>query len=235
METQLVRLDKPYNIICAKGSKFALHIATLIIVKEEPQKNEEPGEAKIVTSAHSYPVVGGSYISDGEVWMESELKECMVVCREGETVGLYELKKVMSFYGIGEKMLHFVRSIPARFSFALLTSGSKLELPIDDNGLTIRDYEVCLEFSKFNKDTQYTVSADNESKFYFYDFVANESIPGVSYDFIESIEFISDLRDMYLQAFRFEGLRSIIFTTKDTSFQWYVDKLNNTKPDGAGV
>jgi hypothetical protein len=233
METQLVRLDRPYNVICAKDGKLGLHIATLIVVKEEPQKNKERGGAEIVTAAHSYPVVGGTYDPEGGVWMESELKDCKVVCREGGTVGLYDLKRVMEFFS--KNSYHSMLIVPTTFHVVLLLTNSKFKLHQDNNGQTISDYEVCLEFSAYNDGTQYMIYADNESEFFFYDSVVIEAIYPEQHGFKESIAYISKLRDKYLLAFRLEGLRSITFTTKDTSFQWYVDKLNNTKPDGAGV
>ena len=51
METQLVRLDKPYNIICGPDIKFGLHLATLIVVNEKPVKDAETGDV-----VDTYPV-----------------------------------------------------------------------------------------------------------------------------------------------------------------------------------
>ncbi len=34
METQIVRLDAPYNLICSNAGKMALPIATLIVIRE---------------------------------------------------------------------------------------------------------------------------------------------------------------------------------------------------------
>ena len=71
METQLVRLDKPYNIICNPDGKFGLHIATLIAVKEKPVKDAETGNVvDTFPVAQCYPVVGGGYGIDGEAWMK---------------------------------------------------------------------------------------------------------------------------------------------------------------------
>ena len=68
METQLVRLDKPYNIICGPDIKFGLHLATLIVVNEKPVKDAETGDVvDTYPVAKSYPVVGVEYGIDGEV------------------------------------------------------------------------------------------------------------------------------------------------------------------------
>ena len=80
------------------------------------------------------------------------------------------------------------------------------------------------------------VYADKDSDFYFYDYFDNEPpfIQEVRTN-TESIKFLSSLRDSYVRAFHFEGLHSITFITKDEKYQWFVDKLNNTMPDEAGV
>ena len=226
METQLVRLDKPYNIIFSPDGKFGLHIATLIVVNEV--------QSKLPLEAHTYPVVGGGYRIDGEVWMDSELKDCLVICREGESVGLYMLKKIMEFYKpewIGAKL-----NVPGKFSWALLSYGSKVELPIDGSKHIKQDYEVRLEFSEENNGQSCMVYAAKESEFYFYDYFDNE--PPLSpflHTNSEAIKFLAELRDSYMRVFHYEGVRSITFTTKDEKYQWFVDKLNATKADAAGV
>ena len=60
-QTQLVRLDKPYNIILGKNGKFALHIATLIVIDDEKRTYNNNVDKEIVTVARCYPVVGNSY------------------------------------------------------------------------------------------------------------------------------------------------------------------------------
>jgi cell division protein FtsX len=42
---------------------------------------------------------------------------------------------------------------------------------------------------------------------------------------------MAELRDAYLQILRFEGLRSITFTTKDENYKWFVEQLNAYKVD----
>ena len=233
METQLVRLDKPYNIICGSEGRFGLHIATLIVVKEVQSKDED-GLPQIVTEACTYPVVAGGYGMDGEVWMKSELKNCLAICREGEPVGLYTLIKVVEFYS-KDRGDSFLLSLPGRLDLALQIYGSKFVLPQDSNKRTISDYEVCLEFTENNDGRSCMVYATKESDFYFYDYFDNE--PPFSYEHtnLESIDFLAKLRDSYISAFHFEGIRSITFTTKDAKYQWFVDKLNSKKPDAAGV
>ena len=237
METQLVRLDKPYNIICGPDIKFGLHLATLIVVNEKPVKDAETGDVvDTYPVAKSYPVVGVEYGIDGEVWMKSEQKDCMVICREGESVGLYTLKKLMEFSSKSHHFIDFILIVPGALSMALLAYGVKLELPTDDNNCTINDYKVRLEFSEGNNGRSCMVYADKDSDFYFYDYFENEPpfIQEVRTN-TESIKFLSSLRDSYVRAFHFEGLHSITFITKDEKYQWFVDKLNNTMPDEAGV
>lgn len=96
MDTQIVRHDAPYNIICGNNGDFALHIATLIVVKERMESRKKGSIMSEALSVSSYPVVCGSYDMDGQVWMKTEQKDCLVICRQNESVSLYTLKKVMS-------------------------------------------------------------------------------------------------------------------------------------------
>lgn len=234
METQLVRLDEPYNIIFGKEGKFGLHIATLIVVKEKPLKDAETGEVvDTFPETHSYPVVGGGYGMDGEVWMKSEQKDCMVICRKGEAVGLNALKRIMEFgsklYSYSDRLL----ILPGSFSVALITYDGKFTLPADDNKKTKTDYVVSLEFSEEREGKSCMVYASKDSCFYFYDYFDNE--PPFLHNIhtnLESIKYLAMLRDSYIRSFHYEGLRSITFTTNDVQYKNFVDQLNSTKTDG---
>lgn len=236
METQLVRLDAPYNIICGTTGDFGLHIATLIVMRE----NKE-GELSVAC----HPVVsvkgeiGGCFISsgegnaDGQVWMHTRLEDCYVVCPQNyQTVSISELKNVMKYYA-KLNMLDMPLRIASSFSWAMTKYGCKILLSEDENGITIRDEEVCLEFEENNNGKSCMVSADDDSPFYFYEYFDNEPpfnqfVPTN----LEARKYMAELRDTYLQIFRYEGLRSIKFTTKNKAYQWFVDKLNATKADG---
>ncbi len=236
METQLVRLDKPYHIIFGKNGRYGLHIATLIVIKEVKVKDLETGGVDIIPEVSSYPVVGGGYDIDGEVWTHSKIKDCLLICREGELISLYTLKKTMEYYS-KIRSFDFLQIVPGVLSMALLTYGSRLSLPTDDNKNAINDYEVCLEFSENNNGKSCIVYADKDSDFYFYDYFDIEPIPTSKLAHInsQSIKYLAELRDSYVRAFYYEGLESITFTTKDKNYQWFVDKLNSEKFDAAGL
>jgi hypothetical protein len=245
METQLVRLDAPYNIICGTNGEFALHIATLIVVKERTGEVVEGAPMRDTLSVASYPVVieggelGGCFMgagkgkADGQVWLHTELKDCYVVCPQNyKTVLISELKNVMKYYA-KQNMIDMPLRVATSFSWAMTKYGCKILLLDDENKKEIRDYEVCLEFEDSNGGQSCMVSADDDSPFYFYEFFENEPpfsrfVPTNS----EAIKYMAELRDTYLQIFRYEGLRSIKFTTKNKDYLWFVDQLNATKADG---
>lgn len=231
METQLVRLDKPYNIIFGKNGRFALHIATLIVVKEKIQGVEEGVPMRDTLAVSSYPVVGGSYDIDGQVWMNTELKDCLVICRENESVSLYTLKKVMEYC---EKcnIMHYRKRILSLFTMTLLSYGVKMILPTDRNNMTITDYVVNLEFETGEQGIRCMVYSSKGSDFYFFQYYADDDADYSSVGLInrpDAIRELAELRDAYLQMFRPEGLRSIKFTTKKRSYKDFVDELNNYK------
>lgn len=227
-QTQLVRLDKPYNIILGKNGKFALHIATLIVIDDEKRTYNNNVDKEIVTVARCYPVVGNSYELDGQVWMDSEQKDCMQICREGETVSLFVLKRAME-YCSKNNIYMYDKSVPTFFSMALFENKCKLQLPLNERNQTIKDYVVKLEFDEGGNDGVCMVYADKDSNFFFFECFTKDPS---NYKFIptkdEALEALLELRNNYLLLFHPEGLRSITFTTEDKECEWFVDRLNST-------
>ena len=76
METQILKLNEPYEYIYCNGS-IGLHIATMIAYET---KTNEDGEYELVT--HSHPVVKYYNRPGGTVWNRAELTDCTVLCRE---------------------------------------------------------------------------------------------------------------------------------------------------------
>ena len=56
IQTQLLRLDPPYQIICAKG-RVGIQVATLIVVNEKDLSHNKHGFGSNWVEYHSYPVV----------------------------------------------------------------------------------------------------------------------------------------------------------------------------------
>ena len=233
METQLVRLDAPYNIILGKDGWFSLHIATLIVIKERTEGILKNASMSDTLSVTCFPVVDDKIDAGGDVWINTELEDCYVVCPEKcKVVHLRELKRIMEFCA-RNKVLHYTERIPLNFSMAMRKYQCEIVMPTDDNNKTITDYEVCLEFEDANGGKSSMVSAADDSLFYFYEFFDNEPpftqfVPTNT----AAIGYMAQLRDDYLRIFRYNGLRSITFTTKNKDYQWFVDKLNATKIDG---
>ena len=229
MDTQIIRHDKPYNVICGNNGKIALHIATLMVITEEKRWNEKGELVGIGPQTRCYPVVGGTYKMDGEVWKSDEQKDCFVICREKDYVSLYTLKRLMEFC---EKsgVTFFTSKMPHFFGSAMLDFGCKIVLPKIDNGKTQSDYEVCLVFEEGNDGETCMVYSDKDSDLYFNEFFTNnpELIPELPTN-LESVRHIAELRDNYLRVFHYEGMRNINFITKNKKYQWFVDKLNDTK------
>jgi hypothetical protein len=228
MDTQLVRLDAPYNIICGTDGYFALHIASLIVVKEQKTGKPNGVPMRDTVSVATYPVVNETYEADGQVWMNSELKDCYVVCRQdADSVLLDDLKHVME-YCAKNKVRDFREKIPMNFVSMMNRYGiGFMDLCIN------KDYEVCLEFEEGNNGRTCMVYADGASRFYFYEYFANDpDLFGALQTNSEAMDSIIELRDDYLRLFPKEVVRSITFITENADYQWFVDKLNNHKTDG---
>ena len=76
METQILKLNEPYEYIYCNGS-IGLHIATMIVYET---KTDEKGDYELET--HSHPVVKYYNRPGGTVWNRAELTDCTVLCRE---------------------------------------------------------------------------------------------------------------------------------------------------------
>ena len=76
METQILKLDAPFDYIYCNGS-IGLHIATMIVYET---KTNEDGDYELET--HSHPIVKYYDRPGGTVWNRAELTDCTVICRE---------------------------------------------------------------------------------------------------------------------------------------------------------
>ena len=76
METQILKLNEPYEYIYCNGS-IGLHIATMIVYEAEVNIDGE-----YVFETHSHPVVKYPKRPGGTVWNRAELTDCHVLCRE---------------------------------------------------------------------------------------------------------------------------------------------------------
>ena len=97
METQLLRLNPPYNIICSKG-RFAKHIATLIVSDMKGSSDS----FQWALNSQSYPVVDyGVGSAEGDVWNDTEVKDCKVVLKDpgssSTLISLAWFSKILEF------------------------------------------------------------------------------------------------------------------------------------------
>lgn len=88
METHILKLDPPYQIIHCSG-RIGLHVATLLLADPRETEPDKYGLCKAYVTTHSYPIVSyGPKSLRGIVWDTYELKDCQFVCYEGETISL---------------------------------------------------------------------------------------------------------------------------------------------------
>lgn len=78
METQILKLDRPYDYIFCNG-KIGKHIATYIVGET---KKDEDGNYSLET--HSHPIVQYKDSPRGVVWNRAELTDCEVLCNEDD-------------------------------------------------------------------------------------------------------------------------------------------------------
>ena len=223
METQLLKLDPPYNIICSNG-RFAKHIATLIVVDQE-EIELQPGRWKYVSK--SYPVVDyGDGSPEGDVWMFSEVRDCRVVSREGENGRPYSIPIV--WFCQLRKFNKSVDIIKVDDAFYPLNPGV-LRFCLDRYDITVRPpgddlYEVELSFRE----------VDN-------DFVEVESVGGVLYfnsSFLRDeedsreaaiqdiLKWWNDYLEMAKPGLHEGQVAEIVFRTENEQYDEFVADLN---------
>ena len=225
METQLVRLDAPYDIICDTNGEFALHIATLIVVKENKKVPDNAPISDMFEDA-SYPVVAQKTTLNGNVWKHCELNKCFLVGNQSaDSISITVLKQVMEY--CAKHDFPIVQAlIPMRFKMAMMAYKCTINLHKPQ-------HIVNLIFEEGNNGDTCMVSSDNKSSFHFFEYFANE--PNLFNYLItnqKAIERMAVLRNDYLTLFKVYGLTDITFTTDSKDYQWFVDQLNTTKFDG---
>ena len=90
MNSKLMKLDAPYNVIYA-GGRVGRHIATLMVWNDD---DEAPGG---IMDAASYPVIDeGEEFPAGTLCGDAELHDCRVLCPPGGT-NLYWLAKMIEY------------------------------------------------------------------------------------------------------------------------------------------
>ena len=226
METQLVRLDAPYNIICSPNGEFALHIATLIVMRENKKVADNVPMSETFTMA-SYPVVAEKVELNGNVWTHCELDKYFLVGNQrASSISITMLKKVMEYCAGHTKYdLNVKALIPMRFKMAMMAYKCNIYMHMSQ-------HTVNLIFEEGNDGDTCMVSSDYKSSFYFFEYFANN--PDLFNYMItnqKALEHMSELRNDYLMLFNTYGLKSITFTTENKDYQWFVDKLNASKPD----
>lgn len=236
METQLIRLEKPYNLICSKRGDFALHIATLIVVDGYEEDINDPTIE--YPRVKSYPVVRDELkMMDSVVWSHNELSDCITVCREDDIASISDLARVMRFLD-KQRAPHYKTLTPAMFTLSLSTYGISLYMATDKKGKVESSYEVELEFEEGNKGATCMVYSSRKSPLFFTEYFANDIDLLSTSELLTNLEAVDKLveyRNTYLQALKYKGVSSIKFTTKDEKYQWFVDKLNAAKTDEKGV
>ena len=237
MDTQLVRLDPPYNVIFTTENFFGLHIATLIVVDEVTERIGRRVRKRL--RSRSFPVAAPYGKLDGEAWTDTELKDCLLVCRQGETITLRTLKRYMKYCGRISPRLMFIstevfldtmRDYNININFTDPVSGKRItncevELIFDEGAEGIEDEEGVAEEILTGR-TIIDVYSASSSLLYFttYFFSEDELL-----DKQNAIAGLNGLRLTYLRALKPFGLKSIKFTTKDKKYQSFVDELNRLK------
>ena len=147
METQILKLDQPYEYIYCNGS-IGLHIATMIVYET---KTNEDGDYELET--HSHPVVKYSKRPGGTVWNRAELTDCTVLCREdNRRITMEQFYNFVNDMRQGEMAVMPVSMEVPLSKMMLEQNGIEIEWPIlrDEDGYMSQqeEFNISLEFKR---------------------------------------------------------------------------------------
>lgn len=244
METQLLKLNPPYNIICSKG-RFAKHIATLIVSDMKGSSDS----FQWALNSQSYPVVDyGDGSAEGDVWNDTEVKDCKVVLKDpgssSTLISLAWFSKILEF-----NLEQFEKYLSPGILFPLLKrfhimvnlpGPTKYDFPDDLANYDFTQthkytYEIPLVFKDHNNEVV-IVKSSPDSDFFFFTVIPlnnNESQKGEMMAIHDIMDWWKDYHN-YFHGYETKGRKlSIKFLTEDENFKPFVERLNQAiKEDG---
>ena len=223
MNSKLIKLDAPYNVIYA-GGKVGRHIATLMVW------NDDEEMAGGITDAASYPVIDeGEEFPAGTLIDYAELHDCRVICPYSEKEGcpatnLFWVAKMIEY--------DFQQLEPVGAEYILERMkllGCQIAMPTERDKETGEEvYQIDFDVTLYVMKLSGPVGNDNEGVFR----VTSNHFCGFYFEAEGTPEEIqSELRyqrNVYLGAFNDE-INRISFHTGDLFKDNWVEELNQRR------
>ena len=223
MNSKLIKLDAPYNVIYA-GGKVGRHIATLMVW------NDDEEMAGGITDAASYPVIDeGEEFPAGTLIDYAELHDCRVICPYSEKEGcpatnLFWVAKMIEY--------DFQQLEPVGAEYILERMkllGCQIAMPTEKDKETGEEvYQIDFDVTIYVMKLSGPVGNDNEGVFR----VTSNHFCGFYFEAEGTPEEIqSELRyqrSVYLGAFNDE-INRISFHTSDLFKDNWVEELNQRR------
>ena len=223
MNSKLIKLDAPYNVIYA-GGKVGRHIATLMVW------NDDEEMAGGITDAASYPVIDeGEEFPAGTLIDYAELHDCRVICpysekRKCPATNLFWVAKMIEY--------DFQQLEPVGAEYILERMkllGCQIAMPTEKDKETGEEvYQIDFDVTLYVMKLSGPVGNDNEGVFR----VTSNHFCGFYFEAEGTPEEIqSELRyqrNVYLGAFNDE-INRISFHTDDLFKDNWVEELNQRR------
>ena len=223
MNSKLMKLDAPYNVIYA-GGKVGRHIATLMVW------NDDDEMAGGITDAASYPVIDeGEEFPAGTLIDYAELHDCRVICPYSEQRGcnatnLYWVAKMIEY--------DFQQLEPVGAEYILERMkllGCQIAMPTEKDKETGEEvyrinFDVTLYVMKVSgpigndNEGVFRVTSNRHNGFYF-------EAEGTPKEIQSELEY---QRSVYLGAF-IDEINSISFHTSDLFEDNWVEEMNKRR------
>lgn len=227
METHILKLDPPYQIIHCNG-RIGLHVATLLLSNPQETAPDELGIRKAYVTTQSYPIVSyGPKSLRGIAWDPYELKDCQFVCYEGETISLLAFTQMVRESGEAGTFLREAMRIKAgldQFGVKIAIPEMPLEVHLRHSWATDADAD-----GPHDWDTCETEAGD------LYFEIDYNNLDAKKYAGVDEPHAAEDLPAVILgqidQYRHLLGLESLLvrFTTDDPVFDKLVGSLNKSQ------
>ena len=213
METQLLTLNPPYNVICSPQGDAALQIATLMVIEKKKKK----------ITCQNYPVVKyGGTMPTGVTWTECDVLDCILVENDKGKVYMAGIAHVVrQLYDCGDGSNDTIITLLSNLRYVLEVNGIDViaPQPAQEEADGAEVLEIKLEFQEEDG----VVHVSSTDKYYVFNssYVKGQGEEN-AFDEINSLCLLYEILSGAIK--REHG---VVFYTDNDDYRAFVDGLND--------
>ena len=214
METQLLTLNPPYNVICSPQGDAALQIATLMVIDKDEEK----------ITCQNYPVVKyGGTMPTGVTWTECDVLDCILVENDKGKVYMAGIAHVVKqFYDCGDGSNDTIIALLGNLRYVLEVNGIDViaPQPAQEEADRAEVLEIKLEFQEEDG----VVHVSSTDKYYVFN---TSYVKGQGEEkAIDEINFLCLLYEILSGGIKLA--RGVVFYADNDDYKEFVEELNDS-------